>query len=323
MWTRKDLLLDPISVEFSAELRDLNKAALAQRSSRPFCAAFKPVVLLRAMLEAAEGDTVMWVDSSKRWRSGLSARHGIIDAVDALQATPPGQPVIREWQLSDWFRNNLGHHASHHPHSSTTTASTTPFEKKSMTNPPPSSIGSMYGIVARHVDWRDWNTPGLEATPDRSDRSQLECLARENWYGPLNSHCSGKSAKRLRCFLVSSTRLGYADLVGNLTDLLNKPHLLTTYMIFKNSPSNRLLVWDWLMMALKKPAAFCSSHTQDQGAWNVLAHNRSLPMTNLVLEERLQAFDLEELWFEKDAMVSADMVLDALTHHAFEHIRAQ
>merc|ERR1712031_64138 len=42
-------------------------------------------------------------------------------------------------------------------------------------------------------------------------------------------------------------------------------------------------MWDWLMMAIKKPKAFCWSHTADQAAFSILALNRSLPLANLLV----------------------------------------
>ncbi len=36
-------------------------------------------------------------------------------------------------------------------------------------------------------------------------------------------------------------------------------------------------------MAIKKPKAFCWSHTADQAAFSILALNRSLPLANLLV----------------------------------------
>ena len=77
------------------------------------------------------------------------------------------------------------------------------------------------------------------------------------------------------------TRFGFADLIaGDHRDFLYRPHVLTSNMLLRNNADNRALIWDWLIMALARPEAFCISHTQDQAAFTILALNRSLPIVN-------------------------------------------
>merc|ERR1712048_57192 len=58
------------------------------------------------------------------------------------------------------------------------------------------------------------------------------------------------------------------------------PHILDANILLRNTAQNRLLVWDWLSMALVRPDGFCASHPQDQAAWALLTQSRGLPFVN-------------------------------------------
>ena len=73
----------------------------------------------------------------------------------------------------------------------------------------------------------------------------------------------------------------YADLIPNASALLSRPLVLNANILLENTPSNRLLVWDWLGMAVAEPTAFCFPHVQDQAAFTILVLNRSLPLLNV------------------------------------------
>ena len=61
---------------------------------------------------------------------------------------------------------------------------------------------------------------------------------------------------------------------------MRRPHVANSGIALINSALNRLLIWDWLALAVARPRGFCASHTQDQAAWTVLVLNRSLPLVN-------------------------------------------
>lgn len=56
--------------ETAAKLSEYNKRA---PKPRPFCAAFKPLIMLRAFEESREGDWVLWADSSAYTNASLAA----------------------------------------------------------------------------------------------------------------------------------------------------------------------------------------------------------------------------------------------------------
>ena len=72
------------------------------------------------------------------------------------------------------------------------------------------------------------------------------------------------------------TRAAYSELIG-ASDLLQRPLVLNSNILLRNAPSTRLLVWDWLGMAVARPAGFCSSHVQDQVARARIHPQTSLP----------------------------------------------
>ena len=65
LWTDAELRSDPLFVKHEAAFRELDDIASENGIvHRPFCAAFKPLMLIRAMASRSDG-YVMWADSSK------------------------------------------------------------------------------------------------------------------------------------------------------------------------------------------------------------------------------------------------------------------
>lgn len=74
------------------------------------------------------------------------------------------------------------------------------------------------------------------------------------------------------------------------------PRLQSTNIILRNTQATRLMVWDWLMMAVQKPDGFCSEYLgQDQTALAMLVANRSWPTVRVCACEggRRQLFGSE------------------------------
>jgi len=72
LWRESDFLDDPITKKHSATFKFLNVGtnqsiicSTWKRFCRPYCAAFKPVALIRSLLQPSKVDYVMWVDASK------------------------------------------------------------------------------------------------------------------------------------------------------------------------------------------------------------------------------------------------------------------
>eukprot|EP00931_Biecheleriopsis_adriatica_P020570 TRINITY_DN13704_c0_g1_i1.p1 TRINITY_DN13704_c0_g1~~TRINITY_DN13704_c0_g1_i1.p1 ORF type:complete len:539 (-),score=54.11 TRINITY_DN13704_c0_g1_i1:44-1660(-) len=63
-------------------------------------------------------------------------------------------------------------------------------------------------------------------------------------------------------------------------DFFSWPAVLDSNILLRNGPETRLLIWDWLSMALGRPKEWCMSQTTDQGAWTVLVLSRRLPLVN-------------------------------------------
>jgi len=96
-WTEKEFLDDSITtmhmLKFIALNRYNNESIICQTWKtycRPYCAAFKPVALLRANQQARDGDYLMWADSSRYanyslllWQM-LSSNINVLDAVTQL-----------------------------------------------------------------------------------------------------------------------------------------------------------------------------------------------------------------------------------------------
>ena len=241
LWTRKAFLSDPLAQRHAEELAALDAAARSKRKHpyRPFCAAFKPIALWRAMLESNEGDYVLWADSSKYHVNQTIGRVHVHDAIARLKGHLPHRELLRpsgarrprhraaaassRWRATPWFRSY------------------------SSSGWPSRALGSAYGMITC---------------------SPLDC---ENDLYTWNQR---KTAVNL------ATIHGFLDLIPNVSAFLKRPHVLNTNILLENTPQNRLLVWDWLAMALAKPGPFCNSHVQDQAAFSILILNRSLPLIN-------------------------------------------
>lgn len=91
------------------------------------------------------------------------------------------------------------------------------------------------------------------------------------------------------------TLAAYAPLIANASALLSQPHVLDSNILLRVDARGRELVRAWVQMAWDSPEGFCSSHPQDQSAWSVLVHNRSLPLINVCahLDEGFRGFGVE------------------------------
>ena len=75
-WRRHDFLRDPVVAQHSEAVHALDmmgNGSTPHKARRPFCAAFKPLLLWRTMQQCSEGDFVMWMDASKYF--DYSVRH--------------------------------------------------------------------------------------------------------------------------------------------------------------------------------------------------------------------------------------------------------
>lgn len=123
LWTRKAFMSDPLSQKYSEELGALDAAARSKRKHpyRPFCAAFKPIALLRAMMESSDGDYVMWADSSKYHVNQTVGRANVHEAIARLRGLVPSRELLyrpgsrllrrraaaasSRWRATPWFQS--------------------------------------------------------------------------------------------------------------------------------------------------------------------------------------------------------------------------
>ena len=238
LWKRADVLADPlfnqsnISAAFGVMdaffRRYHHKKGAGHWSARPYCAAFKPVIMWRALLSSAPGDYVLWADASQYARN-ITLLGGLQQAVALLTGRvprpPPPKVTGRRWESTPWFRAHA----------------------------------------------RDgWNDLAVRSVYGLLTCSAWDCGADlYTWNGQDSS-------------IEPHTLLEYADLISGGGDaLLQRPLILNSNILLENTPVNRLLVWDWLQMAVQRPSAFCISHVQDQATWTILVLNRSLPLVNV------------------------------------------
>lgn len=236
LWKRADVLADPLLSQHRVKAafdtmhkfwaKYHRKKGTGHFSARPFCAAFKPVIMWRAMLQSAPGDYVLWADASQ-YSSNVTLVGGLRKAVRLLSGRVP-RPLPRpnvtspRWQRTPWFQAHM---------------------LNGWTN---LAVRSVYGLLTC---------------------SAWDCSADlYTWAAQTNA-------------IESVTINAYADMIAG-SDLLRRPVILNANILLENTPTNQILVWDWLHMAVKRPDAFCTSHIQDQAAWTILVLNRSLPLVN-------------------------------------------
>ena len=238
LWKKSDVLADPLlnqsnigaafGVMDAFFRRYHHKKGTGHFSARPYCAAFKPVIMWRALLSSAPGDYVLWADASQ-YAQNITLLGGLQQAVALLTGQVP-RPLPRKvtgrrWESTPWFQ-------AHARDGWTSLA-----------------VRSVYGLLTC---------------------SAWDCGADlYTWNGQDNA-------------IEPKTLAGYAELIGGGGDaLLQRPLILNSNILLENTPANKLLVWDWLQMAVQRPSAFCTSHVQDQAAWTILVLNRSLPLVNM------------------------------------------
>jgi len=198
------------------------------------------------MIQSPEGHYIHWADSSQVHPSVLTAN--VQDAIKTLndrsgmrKAYNAAANYKYTVNVSAVWRNASWYRAHMNSSNATMFAS--------------QAVGSAYGLL--HCAFDCW-----------------KCL-----YFP-NFQCSHESWPWLHNVNAGTISM-YSELISIGVERFGAlPNILNSNMLFKNTRENRLLVWDWMSMALERPAAFCDSHTQDQAAWTVLVFNRSLPLIN-------------------------------------------
>ena len=249
---------DPIFQRFGGQ-------ALARNLSggRPFCDAFKPVALWRALMRSREGDYVMWADAS-RYVTNASLSSSVRDAMRMLRGerrrgrAPQSWKFSQRWTTTSWYR-----------------------ERRSPRDGSDLGVGSAYGMVhcpvlscEKELALYNWRRAVISADT---------MLAYADLVGgddaPLDAGGAAFAEDRIK-----NERPGryfqLRDAPARLWHFLNRTHILASNLLLENTRANRLLVFDWLAMAAARPRGFCKSHTEDQAAFTMLAQNRSLPLLN-------------------------------------------
>ena len=117
----------------------------------------------------------------------------------------------------------------------------------------------------------------VRALNGRSAYSQVHCSSQ---CVQPNPNCSAVMyAQQWR--LVDPVKAARFKDVADPADVMAGYGLLSTNMLWATTPENLRLAEDWLHMAIREPTGFCSGHSQEQGALNILMINRSLPLIDL------------------------------------------
>ena len=101
LWKRSDVLADPLfqqsNISAAFDVMDAffrryhHKKGTGHWSARPYCAAFKPVIMWRALHSSAPGDYVLWADASQYARN-ITLLGGLQQAVALLTGRVPRPP---------------------------------------------------------------------------------------------------------------------------------------------------------------------------------------------------------------------------------------
>ena len=116
LWKRADVMADPLLSQPAFKAAFATMHAFFQRyhhkrgtghfSARPFCAAFKPVVMWRALIDSSPGDYVLWADASQYARN-VTLLGGLQEAVALLTGGVPRPPrpnvTSHRWRRTPWF----------------------------------------------------------------------------------------------------------------------------------------------------------------------------------------------------------------------------
>jgi len=219
---------------------------------RPYCAAFKPLALWSAMTSRSmrEGEYVAWADAP-RYHTGV-LKHSVRDAIAVLQGRPRQVARRRERRPRSGRREEV--------------------------------YRLNTSLAWQRTEWYRMHRGVGRPFPSRAIRSaygQVHCpLDCVRCTYIANNRCHQRELPWLVAILMD-TMVAYQDLIPmTFREFSDLPHLLDSNILLENTRDNRLLVWDWLWMALRRPEAFCISQVQDQAAWTVLVLNRSLPLIN-------------------------------------------
>ena len=84
-----------------------HKRGTGHFSARPYCAAFKPLIMWIALTSSAPGDYVLWADASQYARN-VTLLGGLQQAVALLTGQvprpPPPKVTGHRWESTPWFR---------------------------------------------------------------------------------------------------------------------------------------------------------------------------------------------------------------------------
>ena len=274
---RAEVLDDPLArlyreVFLRLDAEATRRARGGKHPFRPFCAAFKPLAIWRALADGNDGDYVLWADASKYHINQSIARPASLwEAIDVLRGRRARMwPPMAE-------ADSCGHRGWH--------GNGTSWPRLRRRD-----------CVHRSGSWKssEWYRQRERANAWRRDvRSAFGVV-----------HCSSTDCDRHRytwnrrkCAINSETVEAFRELIegGHSEAGLNafsvRPQLLNTNLLLENTPAARLFVWDWLHMALVKPKGFCASHVQDQAAFTLLAHNRSIPLVNTCVYQVAKGYE--------------------------------
>jgi len=271
LWTESDMMNDPIFREHSSAFRTLHRTVSGYEGGLnhyfPYCGAFKPLALLRALLNSCEGDYAMWTDASRYFAPTLDGAN-VKRAISQLKTEydPPPIPPGSSWASMDMGALRT-------------------------------KADSIYGqMTCRMHDMPE--SAHYKALVQKTGVLADGVIDLPNPHEHLRlcepGHISSSPTAFLDAFDVRR-----ADLMQNYNILRN--------MLIANTPDNRALLWEWLNMALDQPVPFCAPANPEEAALQTLLVKKSLPVfsTCMYITDRVYLNDHTSPKYFLDAVSSS------------------
>uniref|UniRef100_A0A7S3NMR6 Uncharacterized protein n=1 Tax=Aureoumbra lagunensis TaxID=44058 RepID=A0A7S3NMR6_9STRA len=245
LWRKEELIDAANRLDHPNASTFLTSLAAPERH-RPYCAAFKPLQLWIGMLSMNDDDYIMWSDSS---------RHHSTYIVENVQ-----QAILQLKNNQKYSTDNVSMDSQ-----------LVQFKKDMLLN-------SAWKYTSWGQEYLHTNKNSILFPNSSTAVTSYHHRHEDSAYGLL--HCPFDFRSQL---YLSNAHAGNVDKYFRYiseTEFFAYPTVLDSNILIKVSPFNRLLIWDWLSIALTQPDAWCSSRTSDQGPWAVLIQSRKLPLTN-------------------------------------------
>jgi len=111
LWTEQDIVRDAVFIQHAKrfELLDTVQSGATNNKHRPYCEAFKPLAIWRAMSSSYDGDYIHWSDASRHFPSGFLPNVDIHKAIQTMKdvTTVNATSVREKISFSPWAKINI------------------------------------------------------------------------------------------------------------------------------------------------------------------------------------------------------------------------